>query len=75
MRRNFLIATFFHFWPKAMLLLNPFSMRILPKIGIKRKRKMHLLFKRLHVKSQGEFSVKTNIFRKFIQFSEKGGCY
>ena len=40
MRRNFLKTVFFDFWTKAMLLLNPFSTRILWKICILKKTKI-----------------------------------
>ena len=32
-------------------------------------------FKRLYLKSSGEFRVETNMFRKFIQFSSKERCF
>ena len=41
------------------------------KLAFKKSKKRN--FKRLYLKSQVEFSVETNIFRKFIQFSSKCG--
>ena len=74
MRRNFRKTAFFHFWTKAMLWLNPFSPGILWKIDIKKKQKKRN-FKRLYLKSSGEFRVKTKICRTSIQFSSKEGFF
>ena len=45
----------------------------LEKFAFKKNKKHN--FKRLFLKSWGKFRVKTNIFRKFIQFSSKQVCF
>ena len=73
MRRKFLKTAFFHIWIKGMILFNPFSTGINWKLGTKKERKCN--FKQLYLKRFCAFRIKTNIFRKFIQFSSKLGYF
>ena len=43
------------------------------KVAFKKNKKRN--FKRLYLKSQGQFRVQTNIFRNFIQFSSKQSSF
>ena len=63
----------FSHWIKGMILFNPFSTGINWKLGTKKERKCN--FKQLYLKRFCAFRIKTNIFRKFIQFSSKLGYF
>ena len=71
MRWKFQKTAFFHFWAKAMLFyLTHSAQEYFEKLAFKKQNKRRN-FKRLYLKRQGEFRVKTNIFRKLIHFSLK----
>ena len=60
---------FFTFGPKQWFYLTHSARGYFEKLGCKNNKKRN--FKRLHLKSYGQFRVETNIFRKFIQLSSK----
>ena len=73
MRKSFPKTTIFFFSIEAMFLLNPFIPEHFENLAFKRNKKCN--FKRLYLKTSDELRVKTNIFKKFIQFSLKEGVF
>ena len=64
---------FFAFGPKQCFYLTHTARVYFEKLAFKKNKKCS--FKRLYLKRYDEFRVKTNIFRKFIQFSFKQGVF
>ena len=60
----------FTFGPKQCVYLTHSTLEYFKKFAFKKNPKKHN-FEQLHLKSLEEFRVKTNIFRKFIQFSSE----
>ena len=64
---------FFTFGPKQCFDLTHSAREYFEKLTLKKSKKRN--FKRLYLKSSGEFRVETKIFRTSIQFSSKEGCF
>ena len=65
---------FLTFGPKQCSYLTHSATEYFEKLALIKKTKKRN-FKRLYLKSQREFRVKTKIFRKFFQFSSKKRCF